>query len=71
MNWKSFLKVAIAGTLSGAMSGAVDAVSQGGITDPAQIKKTVIAGAVMGAIGYWMKSPRQLETPKPQVPPKV
>jgi hypothetical protein len=69
MNWQALLKVGIGGTLMGAAAGAADAIAQGGATDPQQLMRTAIAGAVMGALGYWLKSPRQAaDQPPPQGP---
>lgn len=63
------VKLALFGTLAAAIGGVADVAGQGALTpNPAnpnweQVGTTAAAAALMGMVGFWMKSPKQPPTP--------
>lgn len=61
MNWKTLLKTISTGMVLGAAAGSADAITQqvsSGRVDPTSLKGAAMGGAIAGAIGYWLRSPR-------------
>lgn len=62
MKWQSLMKTVATGMALGAAAGSADAITQQvsfGRVDPSSLKGAALGGAIAGAIGYWLRSPRE------------